>query len=603
MSDGRSDLASPVAPPAAPRVPRPVLLVGVTGHRCLLADELPAIRAQVRAWLQQLSRLDATVPVVVLSSLAAGADQLVAQEALALGLRLRVPLPLPLHHYLKDFTAAERNELQALLARAELLDWREFEPDHATSYEGWARDLYYAQCGAYISEHSHVLIALWDGAFSPRVGGTAQVVQFHQNGVMAGLPDRYDAGSADVAFYSDNLTWHLQCARGDAVVCAEAADAPVAPSQGLADGAAEAAAGHAAAPPADRAALSARWFVGEQVQADTARQWPALLHERLRRMLEFRADALRHPAPAAVSAANCIEVLYSNADHLAVHYQQRVQLAMRIALLLAVGAALLFIAHALSPTLPALAAGAAACGGLLVALLVQARRRAWVRRYLDYRAMAESLRVQLYWRRAGVQQSATAAFALDAYLRGRTAETGWMRWLLRGADLDSPLPAAVDDEAALHGVVAEWVGSGANGGQLAYFARKVAERRRQYRSISRVVQAALLAGVILAVATVGGALPPGTAITSWSVALMQALAVSVAALEAYSYRRGDKELIRQYQFMHDIFAKARKALDLSGDPRARRGILKTLGQAALAEHAAWTLMQRARQREQGRWGF
>jgi hypothetical protein len=52
--------------------------------------------------------------------------------------------------------------------------------------------------------------------------------------------------------------------------------------------------------------------------------------------------------------------------------------------------------------------------------------------------------------------------------------------------------------------------------------------------------------------------------------------------------------------MARLFAAARRALDLSSDAATQRGILRTLGEAALAEHAGWSLVHRERPLESGR---
>jgi len=81
------------------------------------------------------------------------------------------------------------------------------------------------------------------------------------------------------------------------------------------------------------------------------------------------------------------------------------------------------------------------------------------------------------------------------------------------------------------------------------------------------------------------------------VTTMAVLSIMAAVREAYAYRKADRELIRQYRFMQRIFASARTALDRTGDPAAQRAILHALGDAALTEHAEWTLLQRERQVE------
>ena len=90
-------------------------------------------------------------------------------------------------------------------------------------------------------------------------------------------------------------------------------------------------------------------------------------------------------------------------------------------------------------------------------------------------------------------------------------------------------------------------------------------------------------------------LSPDTKVTL--VMIMAVLSIVAAVREAYAYRKADKELIRQYRFMQRIFAGARAALDRTQDPVQQREILLSLGDAALTEHAEWTLMQRERQVE------
>jgi hypothetical protein len=55
-----------------------------------------------------------------------------------------------------------------------------------------------------------------------------------------------------------------------------------------------------------------------------------------------------------------------------------------------------------------------------------------------------------------------------------------------------------------------------------------------------------------------------------------------------------RELVRQYSFMQRIFASARRMLDDAQDMDEQRRILLALGEAALSEHAEWTLMHRER---------
>jgi len=64
--------------------------------------------------------------------------------------------------------------------------------------------------------------------------------------------------------------------------------------------------------------------------------------------------------------------------------------------------------------------------------------------------------------------------------------------------------------------------------------------------------------------------------------------------DAYSYKKAEKELIKQYRFMSGVLANARRLLDSSDDPNFRRRVLRALGTAALEEGAEWILMHRER---------
>src|SRR5712671_4449995 len=84
----------------APRRPEPryvPLVIGVVGHRKLRhdGDEIAKLESSVRAVLQGLKDRHRATPLVLLSSLAEGADRLAARVALELGMWLVVPLPMP----------------------------------------------------------------------------------------------------------------------------------------------------------------------------------------------------------------------------------------------------------------------------------------------------------------------------------------------------------------------------------------------------------------------------------------------------------------------------------------------------------------------------
>ena len=157
------------------------LVVGITSHRNIAAGEVAGLRARVRDLVAQLQREFPHSPLVVLSPLAAGGDQLVAEEGLQLGATLIAPLPFARDLYAEDFTEpAARRQFDALCAQAQLFELPLVAGNtHAAiASHGRARNRQYAEAGMFVARHCHLLLALWDGKPSDREGGTAQIVDY-----------------------------------------------------------------------------------------------------------------------------------------------------------------------------------------------------------------------------------------------------------------------------------------------------------------------------------------------------------------------------------------------------------------------------------------
>ena len=83
------------------------------------------------------------------------------------------------------------------------------------------------------------------------------------------------------------------------------------------------------------------------------------------------------------------------------------------------------------------------------------------------------------------------------------------------------------------------------------------------------------------------------------VAAMGLLSLTAAVHEAYAYKKADKELIKQFRFMHRLFESCRWRLDRATTDTERRHLLRALGCACLEEHAEWILLHRERPLDAG----
>jgi len=556
------------------------LVIGVTSHRDLPPADTEAVRAAVRQLFGELRRAWPSLPLVVLSALAEGGDQLVAEEALAQGARLIAPLPLPRELYVEDFVdPAARTRFDALCQQAEVmaLPVRKGRSHRDVGNPGNARDQQYAQAGVYIASHCHILLAVWDGQSSDRLGGTAQIVRYHLRGTLPGPPSEERDPHHILGAGDERLLYHVLCGR------AEPADGP-------------------------RPAVRAMWR--HALAATPEERMPAPFRLMFDRMAEFNDECTTHaeaidasappdaPAAAPMTARLGIERTFREADWLAIHFQHRVLLAMRTIYTLAalMGIAFTCYAHfAEQDYLIYLFLLLFALGTTMTAI---AKRRGWHRKYLDYRALAEGLRIQAYWRRAGISLTRDHAFAHDDFLQRQNVELGWIRNVMRASGLP-PSHAPPADAAQLAGVIAEWVGEPGRSGQLHYYERKSIECAGLHRVTEALGALSLWGGVSISVLLALFALRLEDETKATLVAVMGILSIIAAVREAYAYRKADKVLLKQYRFMERILGTARAALDQTDDPAEQRTILRALGHAALTEHAEWTLMQRERQVEHG----
>jgi hypothetical protein len=150
-----------------------VTIVGITGHRELRHPV--EVRRQLDAILAMVAP-----PLVGVTSLAAGADQLFAAAVVDAGGSLEVIVPSRGYVESLPDVARERFEhFEALASHVSLLDFDEVGSDA------------YLAAGLAMLERCDALIAVWDGEPSRGAGGTADIVRRAQD---RGIPVRIVSG-------------------------------------------------------------------------------------------------------------------------------------------------------------------------------------------------------------------------------------------------------------------------------------------------------------------------------------------------------------------------------------------------------------------------
>jgi hypothetical protein len=155
-------------------------IVGVAGHRDLHPDGIDYIRAAAATHLRRLREQLQGTEIRVLTGLAAGSDQLVAQVALDLGISVDALLPMPLQDYADDFDAQSLATLESLIRHPQV-HCTELAPptttsDAAAPEELSDRDRLYFNLAQNLMRRCRLLIAVWDGQSPPLPAGTTDTV-------------------------------------------------------------------------------------------------------------------------------------------------------------------------------------------------------------------------------------------------------------------------------------------------------------------------------------------------------------------------------------------------------------------------------------------
>lgn len=442
------------------RAPRLHLAVGVTGHRPPRLPEAKREALQVAIALL-LVRISETLSAVqrthvqvlspqppclrMVTALAEGADSLAAQAALERGWQVDACLPFPAAEYAVDFAPGPpRDRFDQLLAQATSVMSLPGTRDAATAA--------YEAAGRMVLDQSDILLALWDGDPARGRGGTAQVVA---EAVARHIPViQVDVGQDGIGVAAATLLWtglsdlDFEQPALDTVPRAPAAEVLAGVVKALTE------------PPANVIdQLMLRRFLRERVaQRTPALPFPMLLA--MTGVRRLRRRDLRTPS-AEVCAERLQQRLAGIPDTGSHARQLRERLLPRYGLADAAGAyfAQLFRSgYVANFSLAALAVALALSGlaapafklpliasELMVILLILAntrvgRRAGWHARWLDYRHLAEQLRV------ASMGSLLGDLGLRDAGTEGGAVSPGWVRWYARATTRELGLPQAVVDQ-------------------------------------------------------------------------------------------------------------------------------------------------------------
>jgi hypothetical protein len=577
-----------------PELPNPSLipfLVAVTGHRDLRPQDLDLLRQEVRTIFSGMRRRMPNTPLILLTGLAEGADQLVAEVALEQDVLLAAAIPMPVDIYKEQMTEGARKKLDGLLALSSLQimiplegrtsqELRTNEAARAECYEALAR---------FLSHYGQSLIALWDGKNSQKRGGTSSVVHYVRSGAL----DQ----SAEDAELRCGIVYHVVTPR-------MSGSTPVPAIKTVELG----------CEPSQLAGVNRRDSSLQESAQNLRFAHVEMDFERFNRDAarsanqgsEHRSRLIGDETVTLSPFQKRLESLYEQADRISLGANGRRQFFLGAILVTALVGTLFYGIHGemfgthvwLWFSFPFF---------VIAALLMHrmARAKHVEETYLDTRALAEALRVQFFWTMAGINEPVDKYYLMD-----RRTELDWIRialknvWLLHQDTLH-----AATTKLCLTVVLDNWVKD-----QATWYRVKADRQSRSVHRREKVSQDGLLLAVAWSILVPFSILVHGPwhAIAPWrslgpdqqfgSDWVYQALhvALAVPALLAGAYRlwveqAGYEEQSRDYRSMEREFSiKARELEKHLEDVELSQGLLLNLGIEALNENGRWLLLHRER---------
>jgi hypothetical protein len=621
--------------------PQLPVIIGVTGHRRIAPDAEQSVYDAVRVLLVEWRSYFGPA-LHVLTALADGGDQLVADAAKDTRVPIIAVAPFPYAAY-RD-TVTNRDKLHEHWERAVL---KLTLPQVESGAGGDYHDRQFEQLGVLLIRRSHLLLGLWDGVQEPGRAGTAAVMRMRLEGDHGAAAFRYSPMFRGANSYLDETNrgplLHVFTPRHSGQEMAEPAGA--CRLLGLPDPTSDTKASKSAAvdwsgiPTGSHHALVAILQAGvtdfariDELNRTIGRSYgvndlvfrgqlrnlkvtgisvqaiaPAWFLKRLQAGVDTAAQGAQLALLGSFVPANnpweMVRKLLTTWRATRLTPRLGAVFFFTVALPLAV---LFFELYVEAHGQPHgngfwyMLCYLVTFGGGIAYYQFQVRRLDWQEHFQDYRALAEAIRVQLYWAVAGVPASVS-----DYYLRKQSGELGWIQFALRGPSLWAASVAEISRPPPREVVKGGWI----KDQDMFFTARaelhhRAAERGRMLTTFFAVL-GILGALLLLALASkrlidwLDGRWNAATrwleeaGSNHWLIVLTATLPAIAACFSMSAELRNYEPHAHAYALMRRMFRRAAEVTDrMDVSDAVFQDIVREIGREALAENAEWLVGHR-----------
>lgn len=453
------------------------IVIGVTGHRNIDDNDKSDLMREVTAAINEIKAICAgknaeqDTPIVMLNALAEGADMLCAEVAFDMGIDVYAVLPCSKEDYAKSFTNnKDRARLNNCINKAKRVmiapdvekneEWLEKESGMSAS------DYQYRQTGIYIAEHSHILLALWDGKPSGKQFGcgTAEVINF----------------ALEHKFFDEDRLFDPGILNDSAVLWINARRAG-----------------------GEWQDIKCRWLVGflsDEPGAEAYNDYyickaiPEYLLNIIKKTAKYNSEEYAPDKLHVALWANeselgeyhkSIDHHYAKADNISFNKNQRYY-NLFILLIAIIGT---FVAFSFmlydDAALTFMIVPCALAVGILLYLIRRGNKREYQSNYIEYRAFAEACRIQFYMSLC-LKEKPILTNVCRLYSWTQKFDFAWIYKALQSLAVLNEVSGSSVDTAA---VMAVWIGDGSKPkGQHKYHSEKLIENKKRAQKYERFIK-------------------------------------------------------------------------------------------------------------------
>jgi len=546
------------------------IIVGVTGHRDIVTEDIADMKLKFRLFLDTLQDTYKNTEILVASGLARGADIYAVEAAMEVKDGKQYGyigvLPMSREEYAKDFDdiqpytflgevyASESDLFNHLCDHATFL---QEGPFYIEKFEAPLRNLCYEAQGKRLADHADFLVAFLDERSDVIQGGTAHVVSIRKTGICNHRLNHSYLGE----MVGGRSTFIIPVRR-----------------QSMPD------------IPAKKKQMDMMPVILEAEDMMSYDTFNKAMKSQVKEASLKRPE--KKLEPSAEKIIDKIDRLYTRADTLSIGHGKRKKNQVLWMLFMLVAAITCFEFYGVIDWYGFLAIYIGLYLLLIFSYSVVLAKKSHHRQYVDYRMLAELVRVQYFWTLAGIKDQVVDHFSL------KNRETvGWVRQAMRSIEamIQADVQTLKTNRESLDFVVENWIKK-----QKIYYVTAQIKHKSAMRKKDRIYKIGFVLGFLMLMVVIYLSVVLNYHSNDALIAWLVSGSGLVTALSALYGDRIDMDsfeaLTDRYKMMDTAFARAEEVINnIEGDEKRLQEVFVEIGNEVINEIGDWYYTQKSKE--------